>query len=83
MEAVSTSSDNIKYFRFLNYWVDNPQFVQKLKTCWEREVVGTGNWKFHQKMKRQSNTFSGRSTKEFGDIFQKGRMYEEKVHSTE
>ena len=52
MEMVSTSIDHIKYFRFLNCWVDNPKFMQTVKTYWEKEVAGIGMWRFHQKMKR-------------------------------
>ena len=83
MEMVSTSTDHIKYFRFLNCWVDNPRFMETLKTCWEKEVAGTCMWKFYQKMKSLSNTLSGWSKNEFGDIFQKFWMYEEQVHNAE
>ena len=58
MEMVSTSTDHIKYFRFLNCWVDNPQFMETVKTYWEKEVAGTGMWRFHQKIKRLSNSLS-------------------------
>ena len=80
---VSTTTYHTKYFKFLNYWVDNPHFVDTVKTCWENEVVGSGMWRFHQKMKRLSNTLSVWSKKEFGDIFQKVRTYEEQVHKDE
>ena len=40
MEMISTTTDHIKYFRFLNYWVDNPQFMETVKICWEKEVEG-------------------------------------------
>nr|XP_004252203.1 uncharacterized protein LOC101264798 [Solanum lycopersicum] len=80
---VSTEADHIKYFRFLNFWVDNPNFMLTVKNCWDRQVEGNAMWKFHQKMKRLAITLSGWSRNEFGDIFQKVRMYEEQVHEAE
>ncbi|KAG5580316.1 hypothetical protein H5410_050943 [Solanum commersonii] len=40
-------------------------------------------WKFHQKLKRLSNTLSSWSRKELGDIFGKVREYEEKIRMAE
>ena len=40
-------------------------------------------WRFHQKLKRLSNTLSSLSKKEFGDIFLKVREFEEKVKEAE
>ena len=70
IEIVSTTTDHTKYFRFLNCWVDNPHFMETVKTYWEKEVAGTGMLRFHQQMKRLSNTFTGWSKNVFGDIFQ-------------
>ncbi|XP_069154435.1 uncharacterized protein [Solanum lycopersicum] len=67
----------------INCWVDNPNFMLTVKNCWDRPVEGHAMWKFHQKMKRLSNTLSVWSRDEFGDIFQKVRMYEEQVHEAE
>ena len=63
MEMVSTASDYIKYFRFLNCGVENPHFMETIKTCREKEMEGTGMWRFHQNMKRLSNTLSVWSNK--------------------
>ncbi|XP_069144370.1 uncharacterized protein [Solanum lycopersicum] len=41
---VSTSTDHIKYFRFLNYWMDNPQFMETVHTCWEKKLASTVQW---------------------------------------
>lgn len=38
-------------------------------------------WRFHQKLKRLSNTLSTWSRREFGDIFIKVREYEDKVRT--
>ena len=83
MGMFSTTIDQIKYFRFLNYWVDNPQFMDTVKTYWEKEVAGTSMQRFPQKVKSLSNTLSVLSKKEFGVIFKKVRMNEEHVHKAE
>ncbi|XP_015057525.1 uncharacterized protein LOC107003747 [Solanum pennellii] len=83
LEMVSNESEYIKYFRFLNCWIDNRNFILTVKECWDRPVEGNAMWQFHQKMKRISNTLSVWSRKEFGDIFNKVRMYEEQVHEAE
>ncbi|KAH0674028.1 hypothetical protein KY284_025115 [Solanum tuberosum] len=79
MEMNAREDDHIKYFKFLNCWTDQPNFLDIVKACWDRNVKGNNMWKFHQKMKRLSNTLSNWSRKEFGDIFAKVREYEEKV----
>lgn len=38
IEMVSTITDQIKYFRFLNCWVDNPHFTDTIKTWWEKKL---------------------------------------------
>jgi len=40
-------------------------------------------WRFHQKLKRLSNTLSSWSRGEFGDIFIKVKEYEERVRAAE
>ena len=83
MEMVANEADHIKYFKFLNCWVDNPDFMNIVKDCWNRPTEGNAMWKFHQKIKRLSNTLSVWSRNEFGDIYQKVRMYEEQMHDAE
>ncbi|KAG5580250.1 hypothetical protein H5410_050877 [Solanum commersonii] len=75
-------NDHIRYFKFLNCWTDQPNFLDIVKACWERTVEGNNMWKFHQKLKRLSNTLSTLSRKEFGDIFTEVKEYEEKVKTT-
>ncbi|WMV13571.1 hypothetical protein MTR67_006956 [Solanum verrucosum] len=78
LELNAKEQEHIKYFKFLNCWADHNKFLDIVKTCWERNVEGNNMWKFHQKLKRLSNTLSSWSRKEFGDIFGKVREYEEK-----
>ncbi|XP_015158404.1 uncharacterized protein [Solanum tuberosum] len=79
MEMVAREEDQIRYFKFLNCWTDQPNFLDTVKACWERTVEGNNMWRFHQKLKRLSNTLSSWSRREFGDIFSKVKDYEDKV----
>ncbi|KAG5598988.1 hypothetical protein H5410_030358 [Solanum commersonii] len=83
MEMTTREEDHIKYFKFLNCWADQPQFLDIVKTCWERTVEGNSMWRFHQKLKRLSNTLTIGSVWELGDIFIKVREYEERVRTVE
>ncbi|XP_069152841.1 uncharacterized protein [Solanum lycopersicum] len=69
MEMIPKDSNHIKYFKFLNCWVDNPLFMETVHTSWDREVEGTDMGRFHEKLKRLANTLSVWSRKEFWDIF--------------
>ena len=46
-------------------------------------MAGIGMWIFHNKMKKMSNIVSVWSKEEFGDIFQRVRMYEYQGHKAE
>ncbi|KAH0639244.1 hypothetical protein KY285_035830 [Solanum tuberosum] len=83
MEMIVREEDHIKYFKFLNCWTDQPKFIDNVKTCWERPIEGNNMWRFHQKLKRLSNTLSSWSRGEFGDIFIKFKEYEERVRAAE
>ncbi|WMV45639.1 hypothetical protein MTR67_039024 [Solanum verrucosum] len=48
-----------------------------------RPIEGNNMWRFHQKLKRLSNTLSSWSMGGFGDIFIKLKEYEERVRATE
>ncbi|KAH0667664.1 hypothetical protein KY285_028870 [Solanum tuberosum] len=78
MEMVVRVEDQIMYFKFLNCWADQTNILDTVKACWERTVEGNNMWRFHQKLKRLSNTLSSWSRREFGDIFSKVKDYEEK-----
>ena len=83
MEIFNTEEVYIKYFRFVNCCVGHPQFLEIVKTCWDKEVEGNIMWRFYQKLKKLSNTLSSWSMREFGGIFQKVREYEEKYRCAE
>ncbi|KAG5585870.1 hypothetical protein H5410_046304 [Solanum commersonii] len=83
LEMVAREEEHTKYFKFLNCWAEHPNFLDMVKSCWEREVEGNSMWRFHQKLKRLSNTLTTWSRREFGDILMKVREYKEKVRTAE
>jgi len=83
MEMDAKVENQTRYFKFLNCWADHTNFLDTVKACWERTMEGNNMWKFHQKLKRLSNTLSSWSRNEFGDIFSKVKDYEEKVRIAE
>ena len=40
IEMVSKETNHIKYFKFLNCWVDNPLYMEIVQACWDRDVDG-------------------------------------------
>ncbi|WMV50080.1 hypothetical protein MTR67_043465, partial [Solanum verrucosum] len=78
LKMVAKEEEHTKYFKFVNCWANHPNFFDMVKSCWERKVEGNNMWRFHQKLKRLSNTLSTWSRGKFGDIFMKVKEYEEK-----
>ncbi|KAK4707367.1 hypothetical protein R3W88_033056 [Solanum pinnatisectum] len=83
MEVNARSEDHIKYFKFLNYWAEQPSFAETIARCWDRPVKGNPMWIFHQKLKRLSSTLSVWSKQQFGDIYAKVKEFEEKARTLE
>uniref|UniRef100_A0A0V0IU37 Putative ovule protein n=1 Tax=Solanum chacoense TaxID=4108 RepID=A0A0V0IU37_SOLCH len=79
MEMIKTNQSHTKYFKFLHCWVDNGNFMNSVQQCWEQATTGDPMWKFHMKMKRLTSTLSKWSKQEYGDIFTKGREFEETI----
>ncbi|KAG5606082.1 hypothetical protein H5410_027574 [Solanum commersonii] len=83
MEMVRNNENYIKYFKFLHCWVDNANFMETVRKCWEREVIGNPMWQLHQKMKRLTHTLSSWSKNEYGDIYAKVKEFEEAIKKAE
>ncbi|KAK4733777.1 hypothetical protein R3W88_008038 [Solanum pinnatisectum] len=58
MEITARTKELIKYFKFLNCWVEQPSFTETDTRCWNRPTEGNPMWSFHQKQKRLSCTLS-------------------------
>ncbi|XP_055802575.1 uncharacterized protein LOC129871641 [Solanum dulcamara] len=83
LECIERQSNIIKYFKFLNCWVENDNFLATVKVCWERLVDGNPMRTFYQKLKIVSNTLSNWSRNQYGDIFASVKQYEEQVRQAE
>ncbi|KAG5599223.1 hypothetical protein H5410_030593 [Solanum commersonii] len=68
MEMTARPDNCIKYFKFLNCWVDQPSFEDTVTACWNRPVEGSPiTW----------------SKMQFGDIYAKVKEFEERVKVAE
>ncbi|WMV15173.1 hypothetical protein MTR67_008558 [Solanum verrucosum] len=72
----------IKYFRFLNFWTDQEDFLLKVKTVWEDIVQGNPMWRLHKKLKTLAKELSKWSRECIGDVFQRVKELEHEVTST-
>ncbi|KAH0717174.1 hypothetical protein KY285_013205 [Solanum tuberosum] len=83
MEMTVNDNQGIKYFKFLQCWVDNDSFMDTVTSYWNKEVHGNPMWRWNQKMKKLTTTISAWSKKEFGDIYSKVKEFEERVKVAE
>ncbi|KAH0769974.1 hypothetical protein KY290_013955 [Solanum tuberosum] len=60
----------IKYFKFLNIWIEHTEFLEIVKHSWNEEVVGNPLFVLHQKIKRTCKTLSSWSRQAFCDIYE-------------
>ncbi|KAH0714942.1 hypothetical protein KY284_007847 [Solanum tuberosum] len=79
MEMNARYENHIKYFKFLNFGVDQPSFLTTVIDCWNRQIEGNPMWIFYQKIKRVAYTLSTWCKMQFGDIYVAVRDYEERV----
>lgn len=83
LEMTARFDGAIKYFKILNFWVDQLGFMDTMEECWERPTSGNPIWVFDQKMKRLSTTLSSWSKTYFGDIHSKVKSYDERIKDVE
>ncbi|XP_060211737.1 uncharacterized protein LOC132639298 [Lycium barbarum] len=76
VSACNDDANFIKYFRFLNFWEEQPDFYNVVKLNWNPEVNGNIFWIFHQKLKRLSKALCEWSRTQIGDIFLKTQQLE-------
>ncbi|XP_059289204.1 uncharacterized protein LOC132042695 [Lycium ferocissimum] len=76
-------NEGIKYFRFLNFWSDQPGFYDIVKKEWEIHIKGNPMWILQQKLKNLGRQLSIWSKEVIGDVFQKMVEWEETVQRLE
>lgn len=83
MAMVNNHANHIKYFEFLNCWIDHESFIDTVSSCWNKSVEGHYIWDFHYKLKRLSSTHSNWSKATFGVIRTKVKEFNDKVKMDE
>lgn len=53
-----THREPIKYFRFLDFLAEDPDFKTVVEHAWNMEVQGTPMWRFHLKLKNTCKKLS-------------------------
>ncbi|XP_060200341.1 uncharacterized protein LOC132628591 [Lycium barbarum] len=72
-----------KYFKFLNLWTEEPDFLDILKDAWAIETVGTLMWKVHLKLKNTCKKLSEWSRNTLGNIFETTKKMEARIAQLE
>ena len=83
LEMSNNQTTVIKYSKFLNRWTDNESFLPTVEKCWKRKFIGDPMWILHTKLMRLTKTLRCWSNKEYGDVFEKVKQYEEVVKMSE
>ncbi|XP_060211761.1 uncharacterized protein LOC132639325 [Lycium barbarum] len=81
--ANSSHRNPIKCFKFLDFWIEEPNFLNIVEQAWSIDVDGSPLWKFHLKLKNTSKMLSAWSRNTIGNIFTNIKVLEEKVTDLE
>ncbi|XP_075088349.1 uncharacterized protein LOC142170355 [Nicotiana tabacum] len=73
----------IKYFRFLNYWLNLTGFYDVVKESWNSEVSGNSMWILQSKLKALSRKLTQWSKEDIGDINEAVNNWEVKLQYLE
>lgn len=83
IKALSTDSEYVKYFKFLNIWVDHEEYLEKVQQAWSKDFVGNPLYVLHQKIKKVISTLSAWSSQAFGDIYEEPKRLKVLISSLE
>ncbi|XP_070056526.1 uncharacterized protein [Nicotiana tomentosiformis] len=82
--TIATSQINIQsYFRFLDFFIQQPDFMDIVKQAWSEEVYESPLWRFHLKFKNTCKKLSWWSKKYVGNIFENTAKMEIRVAELE
>lgn len=68
-----------KYFRFLNFWTKQPEFLDVVQQVWSNTIEGNPMWILQSKLKLLSRRLSQWSMNNIGDIHEKVNSWEVKM----
>lgn len=72
-----------RYFRFLNFWTTQDDFMDVVKDSWNVNILGNPRWRLQQKLKQLSRNLSTWSRDTIGDVHKKVLEWEKKVQLLE
>lgn len=73
----------IKYFRFLNFWTDQPTFMQFIEEAWNTQVTRNSMWILQQKIKILSRKLTQWSREVVGNVFEQVNHWEDRMKTLE
>lgn len=73
----------IKYFKFLNFWIDHPDYTTTVREAWNEPIYGNPLYILHQKLKNTCKTLSSWSRSTFGDIYEEPKKLEAQIRHLE
>ncbi|KAH0714761.1 hypothetical protein KY285_007590 [Solanum tuberosum] len=79
MKYSTSEHPKIMYFKFLNFWIDQPNFKDVVQEAWNEDVDGNSMRRLHLKMKNVSHKLSLWSRKHIGNVFDKVKEWEAKM----
>ncbi|XP_059301933.1 uncharacterized protein LOC132053854 [Lycium ferocissimum] len=73
----------IKYFKFLEFWTSQEDFLDVVRSDWNLPIDGNPMWRFHQKLKRLGRRLATWSRNEIGDVHENAEVWENKMQILE
>ncbi|XP_019244344.1 PREDICTED: uncharacterized protein LOC109224213 [Nicotiana attenuata] len=83
MKCFNTNHTHIIYFRFLDFWVSQKDFMDIVKEVWNVNITGNSMWILQSKLNNLSNMLSKWSRQEIGDINDQESRWEDKIQLLE
>ncbi|XP_060181837.1 uncharacterized protein LOC132611422 [Lycium barbarum] len=83
LKCFNDNSVGIKYFKFLDFWIDQDDFKTLVAKEWQVEVDGNPMWRLQQKLKNLGRRLSKWSIEEIGDVNENADEWEAKMEFLE
>ncbi|OIT30842.1 hypothetical protein A4A49_27518 [Nicotiana attenuata] len=72
-----------RYFKFLNFWTEHPDFKQTVQNSWNIYIHGNPLYILQQKIKNTTKALSTWSRDTFGDIYEEPKRLESLIRDLE
>ncbi|OIT24755.1 hypothetical protein A4A49_28383 [Nicotiana attenuata] len=79
----SNPPEQVRYFKFLNFWVDHEEYLNVIQQSWLGEDNDNPLYNLHQKIKRVCSALSSWSRTAFGDIYEEPKKLEMEIRRLE